>query len=337
MKARRALPWYLWVLLAGGLLTLAPLWMPLLLAAWFARLVQPIVDGLSRKLGSRHPGIILSLGLFVLMIVPVTAAVAQLIVAGSDLFTNVMSNKEWRGALESLVNDSTGAEHSSAAQLLNPERILQVLRDHGAAAFGILKTVFGATTAAVIALFIFFLSCYHFLHDGPKYWAWMRDHAPVEPKALDRFANAFHETGRGLIIGVGLTCLTQAIVATIAYAALGIPRALLLGELTFFAAFVPSFGTALLWVPVAVGLALTGAYVKAGILAGIGILVVGTIDNLLSPMFSRWGKLDLPVYVLVVSIFGGFAVFGAWGFVMGPLTIRLAKEALILAKEPEEA
>ena len=114
MKARRALPWYLWVLLAGGLLTLAPLWMPLLLAAWFARLVQPIVDGLSRKLGSRHPGIILSLGLFVLMIVPVTAAVAQLIVAGSDLFTNVMSNKEWRGAV---VGDSTWA---STAMLQNP-------------------------------------------------------------------------------------------------------------------------------------------------------------------------------------------------------------------------
>jgi len=337
MNARRALPWYLWVLLAGGLLTLVPLWMPFLLAAWFARLVQPLVDGLTRRLGSRHPGVILSLGLVIMVIVPVAAAVTQLIVAGSDLFTNFLANKEWRGALQSLVSDSTGAERASAAQLLNPERILQVLRDHGAAAFGVLKSVFGATTAAVIAFFIFFLSCYHFLHDGTKYWAWMRDHVPVETKALDRFADAFHETGRGLIIGVGLTCFTQAVVATIAYAALGIPRALLLGELTFFAAFIPSFGTALLWVPVAVGLALTGAYVKAAILAGIGILVVGTIDNLLSPMFSRWGKLDLPVYVLVVSIFGGFAIFGAWGFLMGPLTVRLAKEALILAKESEEA
>jgi predicted PurR-regulated permease PerM len=37
--------------------------------------------------------------------------------------------------------------------------------------------------------------------------------------------------------------------------------------------------------------------------------------------------------VLVVSIFGGFMMFGAWGFVLGPLILRLTREALDIARE----
>jgi hypothetical protein len=28
----------------------------------------------------------------------------------------------------------------------------------------------------------------------------------------------------------------------------------------------------------------------------VGILVISTIDNILRPIFSRWGSLDLPVW-----------------------------------------
>jgi predicted PurR-regulated permease PerM len=37
--------------------------------------------------------------------------------------------------------------------------------------------------------------------------------------------------------------------------------------------------------------------------------------------------------VLLTSIFGGLAIFGPWGFLLGPLFVRLAKEALVIARE----
>jgi predicted PurR-regulated permease PerM len=50
------------------------------------------------------------------------------------------------------------------------------------------------------------------------------------------------------------------------------------------------------------------------------------------PVFARFGNLELSTYVLLTSIFGGLAIFGAWGFILGPLFARLAKEALIMAR-----
>ncbi len=48
----------------------------------------------------------------------------------------------------------------------------------------------------------------------------------------------------------------QAGIATIAYLALGVPRPLVLGLVTFFASVLPTVGAALVWVPVPVSIAL---------------------------------------------------------------------------------
>jgi predicted PurR-regulated permease PerM len=330
---RRLFRWGFWVLVIAGLVTLAPLWLPLLLAAWFAHLVYPIVDRLERRFGGRRrPAVTVAMLLFLVLLVPATAAVVQLIVAGSDLARRILESEQLQTSLQALVSD--GEEGGfSISDLLDPTRILELVREHGGVALGFLKTFFGATATAIIHIFIFLMACYTFLQEGRRYWSWLVEHAPFDGGHMERMRRAFHETGRGIVVGVGLTALAQAIVATIAYAALGVPRAFLLGELTFFAAFIPSFGTALVWVPVAAGLALTQKYVAAIILSLIGVFVIGTIDNVLRPVFSRWGQLDLPVFVLLISIFGGFVVFGAWGFVVCPLIIRMAKEVLVIARE----
>jgi predicted PurR-regulated permease PerM len=91
-------------------------------------------------------------------------------------------------------------------------------------------------------------------------------------------------------------------------------------------------GTGLIWVPIAIGLALAGKEVQAAIMAGVGVLVIATVDNVMRPIFARFGKLELSTFVLLTSIFGGLAMFGTWGLLLGPLAVRLAKEALILAR-----
>lgn len=331
---RRTFAWIFWILLAAAAFTLSPLWLPLLLAAWFAGLARPVVDRLTRAFGGRQrPAVWVALGLLPLILVPVTIAVIQVIVASSDFVRRFMEKSEWQTALQSLATDGEGGPFL-ASGLLDLRQLMDIVGQHGGTALGILSSIFGATTTAVISIFVFIMGCYTFLGVGRAYWPWIVEHAPLEPSRMERFHRVFHETGRGLVIGMGLTALAQGVVATIAYAALGVPRAFLLGELTFFSAFIPSFGTALVWLPVAAGLALSGAYVKAAILSLIGIFVIGTIDNILRPVFSRWGALDLPVFVLIISIFGGFVVFGAWGFVLGPLVVRMAKEALVMAREP---
>jgi hypothetical protein len=127
---------------------------------------------------------------------------------------------------------------------------------------------------------------------------------------LERFTRAFFETGRGLIVGQGMTALSQAAIALVAFLSLGVPRALALGLLTGVAALVPMLGPALVWAPVAAGLALAGRTGAAAVLLGVGVLIIGSVDNLARPIFARYAHLELPTVVLLVSIFGGLSVMG---------------------------
>ena len=341
---RRVFRWLAWVFMVATAVTLLPLWLPMLLAAWFAHLCSPLMDRLTRAFRGRRQAASLVLTLALLLVfVPISVLMVSLVGSGVTFARKIMASPEWRVALESIASETAGVpkppeatkgkEAVSVTSLAEPKKITAMLKEHGTVAIDFLSKFFGVTSTLVVQLFVFFLAAYAMLKDGARQWEWARDHLPLDARHLDRLRAAFHETGRGLVIGVGLTCAAQAIVATITYFALGIPRAILLGAVTFFAAFIPSFGTALVWVPVAVGLAFTGNTVKAIILVGIGVFVIGTIDNILRPVFSRWGSLDVPAWLLIVCIFGGFMMFGAWGFVLGPLIVRMTREALDIARE----
>ena len=51
------------------------------------------------------------------------------------------------------------------------------------------------------------------------------------------------------------------------------------------------------------------------------------------PMLSRYGKLRMPTFLLLISMLGGLALFGAWGVLLGPLLVRLAVEGLEILRE----
>jgi predicted PurR-regulated permease PerM len=130
-----------------------------------------------------------------------------------------------------------------------------------------------------------------------------------------------------------LTSATQGFVATLAYLALGVPRWWVLGPITGLVSMIPVVGSALVWAPITFGLFLTHHPIKGFVLAFLGLAVIGTVDNLLRPIYARLGSLRMPTFLLFVSLFGGIVAFGAWGAVLGPLVTRLWIEALALQSE----
>jgi predicted PurR-regulated permease PerM len=119
-----------------------------------------------------------------------------------------------------------------------------------------------------------------------------------------------------------LVGLVQAIMAGIMYVALGVPAAVIWAAITFLAALVPMFGTALVWAPIALYLALTGSMIKAAILVGWAALAVGTIDNLLYP-YLVGDQMRVHTVPTFFSILGGISVFGGAGLILGPLTLAI--------------
>src|SRR5690606_14516358 len=104
--------------------------------------------------------------------------------------------------------------------------------------------------------------------------------------------------------------------------ALGIPGALLWGVCMAIVSLIPAIGPALIWLPVAIYLLLTGQTIDALILTAFGAIVIGLIDNLLRPILvGRDTK--MPDYIVLLSTLGGLAIFGINGFVVGPLVAAL--------------
>jgi predicted PurR-regulated permease PerM len=325
----------MFTLVAAAGVTFLPLWAPLVLAAWVAVMARPLVMRVAKITGGRDraAGAVV-LVLVMAMLVPVGIALVSLTRGAAELGRTVLESKGAKGALISIVSGGQPAEGGGGAleAFASPQKIMALLQEHGAQAAQLASGIAGAATEAALALFIFIYAVYVFLVDGPAYYDWFEKHAPLEVEHTRRLVTAFNETGRGLFVSVGLTGLAQGVVATITYFALGVPRALVLGMLTCIASLIPSIGTALVWVPIAIGLALAGKTISAVILAAVGVLVIGTVDNVMRPVFARYGKLELSTFVLLTSIFGGLAIFGTWGLLLGPLFARLAKEALIMAR-----
>lgn len=336
LDPRRQVTAFRWVVLAlvlAAAVTFVPLWAPLVLAAWTAVMARPLLIKTARLTGGRHraAGALVVL-LVTLLFVPLAASLVSLSRGAIELGQNIVKSGGAKGALISIVSggDQQGGEPSSLLQ--SPHKLVALVQEHGAQAMSIVGGIAGIATDALVGLFIFLYAVYVFLVDGPSMYEWIEKHAPLELEHTRRLVAAFNETGRGLLVGVGLTGLAQGIVATITYVALGVPRAFVLGLLTCIASLIPSVGTALVWVPIAIGLALAGKTGSAVIMAVVGVVVIGTVDNVMRPVFARFGELQLSTFVLLTSIFGGLAAFGTWGLLLGPLLARLAKEALVLAR-----
>jgi len=120
----------------------------------------------------------------------------------------------------------------------------------------------------------------------------------------------------------------------LAFWLLGIQGALLWGTLMTFLSLLPAVGAALVWVPAAAYLILTGATVKGVSLIVVGVLVIGLIDNLLRPVLVGRDT-RMPDYVVLVSTLGGISLFGINGFVIGPLIAALFMAAWTLFRDEQ--
>ncbi len=327
-----ALNWVVLVLSLLALWIILPFWTPLLLAAWFAHIVWPIYQKVAKAVQQRErAAAMLTVFLVVVMLTPLTIAALSLSASAVELGRKVLQSESGTEALKALAANGSD-EAPINLQELDWQQWFDLAREHGIQALGAANTLLGVATTVVVGVVVFVAAFYAFLVEGKQMYTWLLDRSPLSRGHSHRLAEAFVETGHGLIIGVGLTALIQGAVATVGYFVTGVPSALVLGLATAIASLVPSIGSALVWVPVTAGLAISGRTGAAIVLLIIGGLV-STVDNLLRPMLMQYGNLRLHGLILFVAMLGGIAVFGSSGLLLGPLIIRLVTEGLTMLKE----
>lgn len=313
---------------AMALKALLPLWLPLLLAAWFAHVARPLSENLAQRLhGKARAAAVLVVLIVIAGLTPLVLVVLSLAGDANLLFERVVGSDSASAALQSFITHEPGATDWRNLVTTNPQRLVTALRESGPGALTLASNVAGATFAAILGIVVFVAGFYVFLVSGPRFGVWLERNLPLTPSQYRGFAAAFYETGRGLMLGVGLTALAQGVIAGIGYLIAGVPHALVLALLTAAAGLFPSIGTALVWVPAAGVLAMSGRITDAIIVFVLGC-IAGGVDNFMRPALARFGRLRVPTFVLFCAMLGGLVAFGPAGLLLGPLFVRLAIEGL---------
>lgn len=325
--------WLLALLCLAAVVVVLPFAPWVVVALWLGIAAERIYQPMLRWFRGRT-GLSATLTVLVLLVVvvPIAAITASLVLDAINLVQRLLKSEQAKTVFEQLAG-GPGDPTKPHIEMLSVQGITDLLMSQGERAWGILQQVAGAAAHVVIGLLILVSGIFGVLVEGHGWYAWMERHAPMRPASLARLAAAFVETGRGMAYGVVGAGLIQSVVATITYLVLGVPSALALGMLTLMFSVIPAVGTAIVWIPVAAGLALTDRTGAAIALAVIGIGVIGTVDNLARPFLAKRGKLQLPTYVVLIAMFGGIELVGGWGLILGPLVVRLAKEAVLIRSE----
>lgn len=176
----------------------------------------------------------------------------------------------------------------------------------------------------IVLVTMFFL-----LRDGADFSLRVRRLLPMDQEHQERLFRNVVNSISGVVHGCLVVAMIQGLLAGLAYWIFGVPYAILWGVVTAFAALFPLGGTTIVTVPASIFLFLQGNAVSGVLLLIWCIGVVGTVDNILKPMFIGT-RLKLPILFLFFGIVGGLAVFGALGFILGPVLLALLAALLDL-------
>lgn len=145
---------------------------------------------------------------------------------------------------------------------------------------------------------------------------------PLEPQDSRAILARTREIIAASVYGVMVIALIQGTLGGVMFWVLGIPSALVWAVLMTILCMIPMAGSALVWAPAAIYLGLTGHYTKAVVLLLFGLLVIGTVDNVLRPRLVG-GRTRMHELFIFFSVLGGLKVFGVVGLLIGPVVLAI--------------
>jgi predicted PurR-regulated permease PerM len=302
--------------------------MTIFVAAIFSGLAHPLYARLYRGFGGRKG-----------LASAVTVLVVVLLVVGPLVFViSIVTNEAVRLTdnvtpwATQLINEPSRIniylDRIPGIQRIGPYREWLVTKaSEAAGSLGkIVVSSLSSTTRGTLALIVdFFMMLYamfFFLPNGRRYLDSMLQYLPLRESEQNQMLERFVSVTRATIKGTLLIGMVQGTLGGVIFAILGISGAVFWGLLMIVLSLLPVIGGALVWVPAAIILAVQGAWIKAIVLTGFCSIVIGSSDNVLRPRLVGRDT-QMSDLLVLFSTLGGIAVFGAIGFIVGPIIAAL--------------
>jgi predicted PurR-regulated permease PerM len=144
--------------------------------------------------------------------------------------------------------------------------------------------------------------------------------SPFSAKTEKIFIERFSNITKAVIYGMFIVGIIQGIVTGIGLYIFKAPQPLLLTMFATLFGIIPIVGPGLVWIPVSIGMIISGKVANGIGLALYGFLIINWIDPLIRPYFVK-KRAGMPHIIALVGMLGGGYLFGIIGFVLGPLIL----------------
>lgn len=327
MSYQKSELYFLFVLLAGAVTLVFFVFQPfigaLILAVIFATVFSPAhkrILSVTRE-NRALSAMLATLFVLVVIVVPITFLSIQIFKEATQLYGTLANN----GGAFGLSHEIEGIVRSLGFPLL-PDGALDFSRYiKQGLSFLIqnLDTVFSNVAKIIVDIFILLVALYYLFKDGHTLKKSVIELSPLQDIYDETIFRKLELAVNSVVRGNISVAVTQGVLTTIGLFIFGVPNPVLWGSVAAIAALVPGFGTSLVLVPAILFLFFSSA--TAG--AAIGLLVwwivaVSLVDNVLGPRIVGRG-VHLHPFLILLSILGGLAYFGAIGFLFGPLMLSL--------------
>lgn len=302
--------------------------MAIFMAGLFSAMMTPAHNLLTKKLGGRETlaSILTVSGIVLLVLTPLTILFTLVVTQAINIGQSVTP---W---VQSFINEPTTVsvylEKIPYYQEILPYRDVIVQKAGelvGTVSTFLINSLSSFTKVTIDAVFSSIIMLYvmfYFLTMGDLLLQKILFFLPLddinEQQLLHRFTSVTRATIKGtLIIGI-----MQGTICGIAFAIAGIAGPVFWGSLMAVMSIIPAFGTAIIWFPALLILALAGDFTGVAILAVLCGAVAGNLDNLVRPRLVGKDTEMHDLFVLFGTL-GGLSMFGLLGIIIGPIVAAL--------------
>lgn len=196
------------------------------------------------------------------------------------------------------------------------------INDIGTFLSGNITNFFTSTFNSILKFILMILTIFYLLKDGEQWKRSFISLSPLSDSHVEEILSKLKDAINRILRGSFIIAISQGVLVALGLAIFGVPSFALWGVVAGMASFIPTVGTSVVSVPAILFLYFTGMHVAAIGLLIWSVVLVGLIDNALSPyLISK--NTEIPSLFILFSILGGIAFMGPVGLIVGPLVLSL--------------
>jgi predicted PurR-regulated permease PerM len=302
--------------------------MAIFMAGLFSAMVMPAHRLLTQKMGGREnlASVLTLLAIILLVLTPLTILITLVVAQAIEIGQSVTP---W---VQTFINEpttlTTYLEKIPYYQEILPYRDVIVQKAGelvGIVSAFLIDSLSSFTKVTIDALFSSIIMLYvmfYFLTMGDVLLRKILYFLPLDDLNEQLLLNRFTSVTRATVKGTLIIGIMQGTICGIAFAIAGIGGPVFWGSLMAVMSIVPAFGTAIIWFPALVILALAGNFTGVIVLAILCGAVAGNLDNIIRPRLVGKDTEMHDLFVLFGTL-GGLSMFGLLGIIIGPIIAAL--------------